>query len=173
MSDRTNQAPAAAENRTSEATPEDGAAPRPTPVVGPRPAPRPAQGGQAFGVKDFLTGEDTRLRDLLAFGMAVEAGRLSGPDGIAELRRKADADLEAHAFRVLHNQAESIRRQAVDDQLARMPRGQSFFGAVLATMVGVALFLAVLVLIWLAAPNLFGEFHAHLAQLAARFRSGS
>jgi hypothetical protein len=173
MSDRTNQAPAAIETRTSEAMPDDGAGPRPTPVAGSRPGPRPVPAGQAFGVKDFLSGEDTRLRDLLAFGMAVEAGRLSGPEGIAELRRKADADLEAHAFRVLHNQAETIRRQALDEQLARMPRGQSFLGVVFATMAGITLFLAILVLIWLAAPNLFGDLHAHLAQLAARFRSGS
>jgi hypothetical protein len=170
MSDRTNPAPAATETRTGDGTPEEGAAPRQAPVAGPRPALRP---GEAFGVKEFLTGEDTRLRDLLAFGMAVEAGRLSGPDGIAEFRRKADADLEAHAFRVLHNQAETIRRQAADDQLARLPRGQSFFGTVFATMVGIALFLTLLMLTWLAAPNLFDAFHAHLAQLAARLRSGS
>jgi hypothetical protein len=173
MSDRTNQAPAAVETGASEAMPDDGAASRPTPAAASRPGPRPVQAGQAFGVKDFLSGEDTRLRDLLAFGMAVEAGRLSGPEGIAELRRKADADLEAHAFRVLHNQAETIRRQAVDDHLARMPRGQSFLGAVFATMAGIALFLAIVVLIWLASPNLFGELHAHLAQLAARFHPGS
>jgi hypothetical protein len=173
MSDRTNQAPGAVDTRTGEAVPEEAAGPRPTAVAGPRPGPRPVQAGQAFGVKDFLSGDDTRLRDLLAFGMAVEAGRLSGPEGIAELRRKADAELEAYAFRVLHNQAETIRRQAVDEQLARMPRGQPFLGAVVANVAGIALFLAILVLIWLAAPNLFGELHAHLAQLAARFRPGS
>ncbi len=174
MSDRTDQAPAAVEPMAADAAPETGDAPRPLPSAGPRSGRSGAPSGvQAFGLKEFLSGSDTRLRDLLAFGMAVEAGRPPGPDGIAELRRKADAELEAHAFRVLHNQAEAIRRQAMDDQLARLPRGQSFSGTVVATMAGMALFLALLTLFWLAAPQVFSELHAHLAQLAARLRSGS
>jgi hypothetical protein len=174
MSDRSNQAPAAVEPRTSDGTPEAAVSPRSSPPTGPRPdalaatPPNPA----GFSVQDFLSGSDTRLRDLLAFGMAVEAGRSSGADGIGEFRRRAEADLEAHAFRVLHNQAEAIRRQAMDDQLARLPRGMSFFGVVLATMVGTALCVLVLALIWLAAPNAFGELHAYLAQLSAQFRPG-
>jgi hypothetical protein len=175
MNDRKDQAPAAAESRTSDATPEAAVSPRSSPPTGPRPDARAATppNPAAFSLQDFLSGSDTRLRDLLAFGMAVEAGRLSGAEGVGELRRRAEADLEAHAFRVLHNQAEAIRRQAMDDQLARLPRGVSFFGVVLATTVGIALCLLVLALIWLAAPSAFGELHAYLAQLAARFRSGS
>lgn len=113
------------------------------------------------------------MRDLLAFGMAVEAGCPPGPDGIVDLRRKADAELEAHAFRQLHNQAETIRRQAMDDQLARLPRGLSFTGVVLATMAGLALTAVLLLLLWLVAPGLMGELLAHLAQLAARLHAGS
>jgi hypothetical protein len=105
--------------------------------------------------------------------MAVDAGRMPGPDGITDFRRKADADLEAYAFRVLHNQAEQIRRQAVDDHIARMPRGLSFIGAALATAVGILLFLALLTGLWLAVPTVFDDILAHLAQLAARLHPGT
>jgi hypothetical protein len=90
-------------------------------------------------LRDFLATEDTRLRDLLAFGMAVQAGRPLGPDGVEGLRRTAEADLHAHAFRLLHNQVEEIRRQAVAEQLDRTPRPLGFSGAVLANLLGLAL----------------------------------
>lgn len=168
MNNRTDQAAAAVETGISDGAP-DGVTPRPLPVAQPRPMSAP----QSFGLSDFVAGDDTRLRDLLAFGMAVEAGRVPGPDGIPDLRRKADAELEAHAFRVLHNQAEQIRRQAVDDQLARMPRGLSFIGAALASAVGIVLFLAALAILWLAAPTLVAELPDYLAQLAARLHPGT
>jgi hypothetical protein len=89
-------------------------------------------------LRDFLAGPETRLRDLLAFGMAAEGGRLP-PDGIEGLRRQADADLQAHAFRILHNQVETIRRQAVDEQIGRVRGGLGFGRAVLANLLALAI----------------------------------
>lgn len=97
----------------------------------------PQAAGPALG--DFLAGPETRMRDLLAFGMAVEAGRPPGPDGIEALRRRAEAELESHAFRVLHNQVETIRRQAVEEQIGRLGGGLRFRGAVLANLLALAL----------------------------------
>lgn len=106
---------------------------------------------------DFLGGEDTRLRDLLAFGMAAQAGGPLGPEAVPALRRKADAELQAHAFRLLHNQVETIRRQAVDEQLARGPRGLSFNQAVAANLAALVLAGALAVLGWLASPLFHGR----------------
>jgi hypothetical protein len=106
-------------------------------------------------VSDFLSGSETRLRDLLAFGMAVEAGRPLPPDGVETLRRKAEADLQAHAFRLLHNQVETIRRDAMQEQVARLPRGLSFSQAVVANLLGLILAGGIVTLLWLASPHLF------------------
>jgi len=169
MNDSTDQTAAAVESRSSDGASAAPAGPRPVPAAQARPTPAPL----GVGLQDFLTSGETRLRDLLAFGLAVEAGRMPTSDGIVALHRKAEAELEAHAFRVMHNQAEQIRRQAVDDHIARAPKGLTVVGATFATMVGITLFLALLTLIWLAAPNLFGELLAHLAQLAARLHPGT
>lgn len=104
---------------------------------------------------DFLTGSEARLRDLLAFGMAVEAGRPVTEEGVETLRRKAEAELQAHAFRVLHNRVETIRREAMDEQLARAPRGATFSQAVVANLLAMVLAAGVLTLVWLASPHLF------------------
>jgi hypothetical protein len=149
--------------------PGSGASPDPAP-----PPNRPPETPQPnIALNDFLSESDVRLRDLLAFGMAVEAGRPLGPDGVAGLRRKAEAELEAHAFRLLHNQAETIRRQAMDDQLARLPRGLSFSGVVAANLAALVLGLVVQTLAWLAAPGFFADLSAQLAQFLARFSVGS
>lgn len=137
------------------------------------PSDPPGRPPAGFALRDFLSEGDHRLRDLLAFGMAVEAGRPLGPDGVPDFRRKAEAEIEAHAFRVLHNQAEAIRRQAIDDHLGRLPRGLSFSGTVLANLTSLAVALALVAVVWLAAPDAFGKLHAYLAQLAARFHAGS
>jgi hypothetical protein len=145
--------------------PGSGAPPGPSPL--PNRPPEPAQPDIALG--DFLSGSDVRLRDLLAFGMAVEAARPLGPDGVDGFRRKAEAELEAHAFRLLHNQAETIRRQAMDDQLARLPRGLSFSGVIAANLAALVLGGVLLLLAWLAAPGFFADLSAQLAQFLARF----
>ncbi|MGG5822260.1 hypothetical protein [Falsiroseomonas sp. HW251] len=154
------------------ATTNEQAGPR---TDGPEPPPAAAAGRPAvgFALRDFLSDDDQRLRDLLAFGMAVQAGRPLGTDGVPDFRRKAEAELDAHAFRVLHNQAEAIRRQAVDDHLARFPRGLSFWGVVLANLASLVVALALIAVVWIAAPDVFGKLHAYLAQLAARFHAGS
>jgi hypothetical protein len=104
---------------------------------------------------DFLAGSETRLRDLLAFGMAVEAGKPLPPDGVETMRRKADAELQGHAFRILHNRVEAIRREAMDEQLARTPKGVGFSAAVVANIVALLLAAAGVTLLWLASPHLF------------------
>ena len=102
----------------------------------------------------FLGKEDTRLRDLLAFGLAVEAGRpVAGPD-IAELRRKADAELEAQALRTLHNRVEAIRHEAMAEQLGRMARPLGFGGIVAANLLALAVAVACAVALWRLVPGL-------------------
>lgn len=102
--------------------------------------PNPPSPLPGVSLRDFLSGPDTRLRDLVAFGMAVEAGRPPGPEAIETLRRQAEADLQAHAFRLLHNQVETIRREAMDEQMARTRAASlGFGGAVLANLVALLL----------------------------------
>lgn len=122
----------------------------------------------APGLHEFLSGSDHRLRDLLAYGMAVEANRPLSREGVEELRRAAEAELDAHAFRTLHNQAEAIRRQAADEQLARLPRGLSFTGVVAANLVAVALGVALLLLALLVAPAQMAGLLEQVTQLLAR-----
>jgi hypothetical protein len=125
-----------------------------------------APGGTANGgpgIAAFLGAEETRLRDLLAFGMAAEAGRI-GPDGVEGLRRKADADLHAHAFRHLHNEVERIRREAVDEERGRAPRADGFRRQVLANLAALTLFGVGLLALQAASPGLLPS----LAQAMAR-----
>jgi hypothetical protein len=116
--------------------------------------------------RDFLTTEDNRLRDLLAFGMTAADARPLGPDGVEGARRKAEAELEAHAFRTLHNRVEAIRREAAAEQAARMARPMTFGRAVLANIVallvvGAAAFVAL---------TLDPEIPARLAAQLAQFK---
>jgi hypothetical protein len=169
MNDRTDTAVKAEGGSEVEATSRTASSPgRPAaPQAATQPV-TPAAPPAVPAIGDFLATEETRLRDLLAYGMASAAGRV-GPDGIEGLRRKAEADLEAHAFRVLHNQVEVIRRQAMDEQSARMPRGASFGGAVLANLVALALAGAMAVgAVWLLAPGLFARLLQALSQLIAK-----
>lgn len=141
-----------------DAAARDGAAVEP-PALDPSPAaasgPVPSAGPPAGpALPDFLAGSETRLRDLLAYAMAVEAARPLGPDGVEGLRRKADAELRGHAFRELHNRVEDIRRDAMDEQVARMPRGLSFSAVVAANLAALGLGATLALLVWLASPLL-------------------
>jgi hypothetical protein len=122
--------------------------------------------------RDFLAGPDTRLRDLLAFALAAEAGRPVPPGGIEALRNKAEAELHTHAFRILHNQVETIRHEAITEQMGRMSRGLSFSRVVIANLVA----LGVVGVLALAAtsgePPLIDALRDVLAQLLARFFAG-
>jgi hypothetical protein len=122
--------------------------------------------------RDFLSGPDTRLRDLLAFALAAEAGRPVPPGGIEALRNKAEAELHTHAFRILHNQVETIRHEAITEQMGRMSRGLSFSRVVIANLVA----LGVVGVLALAAtsgePPLLDALRDVLAQLLARFFTG-
>lgn len=121
---------------SSSDTAEPAAAP-PAGAVRPAPPPPPAPG---VTLRDFLAGPETRMRDLLAFGLAVEAGRPPGPEAIETLRRQAEADLQSHAFRLLHNQVETIRREAMEEQMARTRAASlGFGGAVAANLLALVL----------------------------------
>jgi hypothetical protein len=124
-----------------------------------------APAGPAIGA--FLGTEETRLRDLLAFGLAAEAGRV-GPDGIEGLRRKADADLHAHAFRHLHNEVERIRREAKDEERGRAPRDSGFLRQVLANLVALAAFGLLLLALQAANPGLLPSLAQAIARLAGK-----
>jgi hypothetical protein len=131
-----------------EARPAD---PRPAevrPVVPGLALPAPA----APCLQDFLTGrEDDRLRDLLAFAMAVEAGRPADPEA---LRNKAEAELQAHAFRTLHNQVETIRIEAAREQLLRGRRSLGFTGSFVASLLALLFAAAIALLLWSQRANL-------------------
>ncbi|WP_439595032.1 hypothetical protein [Falsiroseomonas sp.] len=115
-------------------------APRPVPPVALATPPAPC-------LEDFVTdGAEHRLRDLLAFALAVEAGR---PTEREALRGKAEAELQAHAFRTLHNQAEAIRMEAARDQLARLRGGPGFLKLVLANLVALGLLGGLAAALWL------------------------
>ena len=159
---------------TTTAAQEGGAEPgsdrQPMPAAGPARLARvggtAGAGPAGLDLRDFLAGGETRLRDLLAFGMAAEAGRLP-QDGVESLRRKADAELHDHAFRLLHNQVEEIRRHAVEEQRARSGR-LSFRGAVGANLLALVLLGLAGFLIWAADPEQVSDFVLHIAQFLAR-----
>jgi hypothetical protein len=100
----------------------------------PVPTSRPADGIRAVepglpSPSAFLDGDETRLRDLLAFAMAAEAGQPVGPGDIASLRRKAEADLQAHAFRT----------EALRDGMQRSARGPGLLRLVLGNLIAIAI----------------------------------
>ncbi|MBX9594014.1 MAG: hypothetical protein K2X46_06600 [Roseomonas sp.] len=97
----------------------------------------------------FLSpGDDHRLRDLLAFAMAVEAGRPLAPNGVDSLRREADAALEGYAFRSLHNRVEEIRMAAVVEHVGRLRSPPGFVTLVMANLVALALLAGGALLAW-------------------------
>jgi hypothetical protein len=103
-------------------------------------------------LEDFLTGrEDDRLRDLLAFAMAVEAARPTDPEA---MRGKAEAELQAHAFRTLHNQAETIRLEAAREQLSRSGRSIGFTGVFGASLLALLFGAAIALVLWSQRANL-------------------
>jgi hypothetical protein len=95
------------------------------------------------GPKAFLTGRpEDRVRDLLAFAMAADAGAI-GHAGIERAiegyRRKADGELNAHAMTILQTRVQEIRRDAAAQAMARAGRpvgfGLVFLAALLAALI--------------------------------------
>lgn len=123
----------------------DTAAPAAAAPSASRPDAAPPDAGPSLAAFLRGGGPESRLRDLLAFGLAAEAGRPPGAGGVKALQDKAEAELAAHAIRLVHNQIETIRLQAVRDHISRMPRGLSFPRLVMANLVAFAI-LAVLAL---------------------------
>jgi hypothetical protein len=114
--------------------------------------PGPSQAPVAPCLEDFLTGrEDDRLRDLLAFSMAVEAARPVEPSA---MRNKAEAELQSHAFRTLHNQVEAIRLDAARDQLSRSGRSLGFTGVFVASLLALIFGASIALVLWSQRANL-------------------
>ena len=92
------------------------------------------------GPAAFLTGRpEDRVRDLLAFAMAADAGSADNERAIEGYRRKADAELTAHAMTILQTRVQEIRRDAAAQAMARAGRpvgfGLVFLAALLAAAV--------------------------------------
>ena len=107
----------------------------------------PAPGQTRLELREALSGNpERRLVDLLAFALGVERG--ADAAAVEELRRRADADLTAEAFRRLHNESERIRQEAVLQHLGGMRGGPGFLRLVAANLV--AVLLGGLLLLWWA-----------------------
>lgn len=97
----------------------------------------PINVAMAINPGNFHSGDpEMRLRDLLAFAHAAEAGGTQ-PD-IAALRLRAEGELNAYAFRLLHNRVEDIRREAMQEQVASIRPTLSFSTLVAANVVALA-----------------------------------
>lgn len=83
-------------------------------------------------------GQDTRLADLLAFGIAAERGDAVTPETVERARREAEAALSDFSFRYLHNTVEQVRRDAVAEHLGRLRQPPGFLRLVLANLVALA-----------------------------------
>jgi hypothetical protein len=114
-------------------------------------APGRAVVSQVLAPRGFLSGrEEDGLRDLLAYGhyaRATQEGRepvrAEGDpatlDMIERYRAQANAELHAFAFRYMHNQAETIRQDAVREHLGRLRPPPGLAKLVLANLVGLGL----------------------------------
>ncbi len=87
----------------------------------------------------FRAGDETRLRDLLAFALAAEAGRPVAAGAIEDLRRKADAELHDHAFCLLHNSIDQIRREAAAEEKARHRPPMGFWATLAANLLALGI----------------------------------
>jgi hypothetical protein len=147
---------------------------RPTPVAATSTGSYPSEAGPpAPALRDFLGGEETRLRDLLAFALAAEAGSAPTPATVEALRHKAEADLHAHAFRLLHNQIETIRHQAVQEHFTRVSRGLSFSRVLTANLVAFAIVAVLALAATSGEPSVLDRLRDGFAPLLARFLTGS
>jgi hypothetical protein len=88
---------------------------------------------------DFMAGEDTRVRDLLAFALAAEAAQPVSVREVASFRARADAELEQYAFRTLHNRVEAIRAEALQDGMMRLRGGPGLPRLVLANLLALGI----------------------------------
>lgn len=88
----------------------------------------------------FLTGRaEDRVRDLLAFAMATDAGAPADQRAIEGYRRKADAELTAHAMTILQTRVQEIRRDAAAQAMARAGRPVGFWLVFLAALLAAVL----------------------------------
>ncbi|MDB5373130.1 MAG: hypothetical protein JWP04_1772 [Belnapia sp.] len=82
---------------------------------------------------------DDRLTGLLAFAMAAERQADGSPETIARLKQEAEKALTEHAFRILHNNIETLRRDAVVEHLGHLPRPPGLLRLISANLVALAL----------------------------------
>ena len=83
-------------------------------------------------------GQDDRLTDLLAFGLAADRGDPSTPEAVERARQEAAAALSDFAFRYLHNTVEQVRRDAVAEHLGQIRQPPGFLRLILANLVALA-----------------------------------
>jgi hypothetical protein len=117
----------------------------------PGPWPTPLLDPAAFRSDD----PEMRLRDMLAFAMAADSGG-AAPD-ITGLRQKAEGELNAFAFRLLHNRVDEIRREAMQEQIAGMRPTLSFATLVAANAVALVAAGLIGALLWVLLTGLGGH----------------
>ena len=104
----------------------------------------------------FQSGPETRLRDLLAFALAAEAGKPVAAGDIAALRQKAEAELHVNALRTLHNQVETLRLEAATEALSRAGRSLGFGTLLAANLLALGIAAGAGWLVWRAMHPLAG-----------------
>jgi hypothetical protein len=124
-------------------------------------APNRAVVSQVLAPRGFLSGrEEDGLRDLLAYGHYARAtqdgrepvraeGDPATADMVERYRAQANAELHAFAFRYMHNQAETIRQEAVREQLGRLRQPPGLGKLVVANLLG----LGFAFLVWFSLTN--------------------
>lgn len=133
------------------AAPSSGPTPGHTPGHTPGPWPTPLLDPAALRSND----PEMRLRDLLVFGYAAEAGT-AAPD-IPALRLRAEGELNAFAYRLLHNRVEEIRREAMQEQIAGMRPTLGFATLVAANALGLVAAGLAGALLWLMFAGMGGR----------------
>jgi hypothetical protein len=124
------------------------------------PGPPDADRAKLAAFSAFRSGDpEGRLRDLVAFGLAWEAAKPVAADEIPDFRRKAEAELHANAFRVLHNRVQEIRLEAMTEQAALSGAGAGYARLIVAQMIAMLLFAIGSVIVWwllIATPEQVG-----------------
>jgi len=101
-----------------------------------RPEVSATPGAASLSPAAFLSGRDEdRVVDLLAFALAAEAGDPPGPATVTRRREEAIRTMTDHAFRLLHNRVEEIRRDALAERLAALRPPPGLLTLVLANLV--------------------------------------
>lgn len=84
---------------------------------------------------------DSRLQGLLAFALAAEGGdAVATPEVVRSRSAEAERLLTEHAYRLLHNRVDEIRRDAVAEHMAALRPPLGFWGVAAACLAALAVF---------------------------------